>query len=179
MLSLQNVTNYPKTRYESNSKLEVTNDRKSFDGKSGQDSLAIISQNHNRLVVVDAEVHNEGPSQNCITMKQQNAKGKLNKKESHSAPDLPLIPCSDAICSVESPTQHSESFKLFCRRYLLRKTINVVNNEPDETKYNVYKNHLLNIEKYFDNSCSNNICSDLVVALGRRRPISESDFGSM
>ena len=163
---MQNGTNYPDARYESNSELEATNDLRSFDGKSGQDRLPTTSQNENRIVVVDAEVHfNERPIQNCTYVRQKSNKSKIDEDSSHSTSHLPLLPCSDAICTVESPSHSSESFKLFSRRYLLHKTLDVVNKETDETKYNVYKNHLLNIEKYFDNSSSNDICSDLVVAL--------------
>jgi hypothetical protein len=37
--------------------------------------------------------------------------------------------------------------------------------EPDETKYYTYKNHLINIEKCFENSSLEYISNDLAVAL--------------
>ena len=72
---------------------------------------------------------------------------------------------SNGICSIDSPSMSCESFKVFSRRYILRKTSEMLYKEPDETEYHTYRQHLLNLEKYFENPSQGNSFNDLAVAL--------------
>jgi hypothetical protein len=159
-----------------NSLIEDKNTLKDFNIESSHDRSTSTSENQDRIVVVDAEVHTDDKlSQKCINMKQ---KSYLVRKLERTAPQsfpVRLLPCSDEICKVESNPKHCESFKLFSRRYLLHKTLEMLNSEPDETKYYTYKNHLINVEKCFEHSNLESASNDLDVAVTNAWHLSQND----
>ena len=159
-MSFQDAINCLNAMCENNSVLEDNNVESAHNGATS------TSANQDKTAVVGAEVHtNDKLSQNCINVEQRGYVVRKLEGTPTQSSHVRLVPSSDEICTADSSPIHCESFKIFSRRYILRKTLEMLRTEPDETKYYTYKNHLINIEKCFENSSLEYISNDLAVAL--------------